>query len=151
MAKVRAVIYGMCALLFLSGCSVPIVGQAGITVEDGQVFGVVKMCRTDETVHSLELTPDPGEWFFIPRPTWDFDETSDARVDLGSINDFVDLIDDRDVMISPKTNGSIVGSVYFDEDTIVGLRDGEIVTQIDREVAIISESEFDDIAAAYCD
>jgi hypothetical protein len=136
--------------LALSGCSVGIVGETGLTVEDGRVIGLVRICD-DYTATELHLTPREGQFFLIPHPTWVFEATSDARIDLGSIEEFLGLIGGREMRLNATNSGGSAGVARFDDEAVLDLEEGEVITRGDRGAdVVLSDSEFEIRFAETC-
>jgi len=85
-ATVFSIVCGL--LLTVSGCSVPIAGVMGLSVEDDRVVATVRMCE-GATSDRLELRDSRIALFGLGRPTWQFDAMESGEVDLGDVEVFL--------------------------------------------------------------
>ena len=136
--------------LALSGCSVIQAGEAALTIDDGRVIGIVEMCPDTDTVDEVHLLPSEGQLFFLPRPSWSFDATTSARVDLGSIDEFLDRFDGREMKLEPSTGSSYVSPIYLTEDAVAELAPGDILVPDADDAVVVTVDEFDAAVAKTC-
>ena len=152
MKKTLVVSLAAVAVLALGGCSVIASGEAALTIDDGRVIAIVEMCEDADanTVDEVHLLPSDGQLFFLPRPSWSFDATTSARVDLGSVDEFVDHFDDRQMKLEPSTGSAYVGPVYLDEETVGALKTGELLVSSGDDAVILTAEEFEAAVAKTC-
>ncbi len=84
-----------------------------------------------------------GQFFLIPRPTWDFEATDHAEIDLDTVDSFIADIDlvDR-MMISDRASRGAGGFVHFWVDDVTSLKEDEVLAfdQELGEMAVMDEA-----------
>lgn len=134
-------------MLALSGCAA-ITGITGVTVRDGQVIALVRICG-DYTSDAVELwtSEDSDNLGF-----WDVDG-SIADIELGSIDSIVQMIGSDRVSLSGRASDGLAEEVQFKREDLQSLRAGNVLLRGGPTTAptTLELTAFDALVADKCD
>lgn len=133
--------------ILLSGCSV-FSGLTGITVRDGSVVALVRMCG-ETTSNAVGLWTVKGN---DRLELWETAAESTADVDLGGLATVLQLIGDRRVDVSAMASGGYTWDVTFDDQDLKDLPSGSVLINgsRDEQPEALTRSEFDDLVDDEC-
>jgi len=149
--RIATVGFAAIGVLSLAGCSEAVTGGTGLLVDNGRVHAVVQMCP-DTTASEVHLTKATGSNYFWEPTTWRFDSAEFATVDLGTLDEFLDLVGDRQMEISSNSTGGGGGWVKFDAASIRALADGEILSfsWTENDSKVLDTVGFENEALMFC-
>ena len=98
-------------LLTVSGCSVPISGVMGLSLDDERVVATVRMCEGVTTDYIWTRAPSSNP-FRGDGPTWRFSPIESGTVDLGPVSVFSELMEDSE-SIDLLTSASDAAGAYL--------------------------------------
>lgn len=150
--RLPAILVLVFATACLSGCTVPVVGVTGLTVQDGSVFALVKTCP-EVTADEVQMTPADGQFFLTPHPSWRFEATDEVRVELGSIEDFLGQVGDKEQGFQSTVSTGVGGYMRFIASDIESLGEGMILasTQTRSANVVVDGQGFEDLLRAVCE
>lgn len=133
---------GVLVVIALTGCSTMMWSVVGLRVDDDRLVATVLTCD-NVTSDQRELSRVGGQFFLIPRPTWGFEATDHAEIDLGTVDSFIADIDPVDrMMISDRASQGAGGFVHFWVDDVTSLKEDEVLAfdQELGEMAVMDEA-----------
>lgn len=133
----------------LTACSVPLTGLMGVRVSDGRVIADIAMCEphTASRIDMVREGDDPSD----EHPSWDFDSTGSAAIDLGSVDDFVDSMNDQTVELEAAVSEGWVVAPQFEPAEIESLGPDQIlVVNGGSHLAILTPDEYDEKVSDFC-
>ncbi len=139
----------------LAGCSVLTVGAIGVKVVDGDVIAIVTMCD-GYTSKELQLTRPGGDSIFVTRPTWRYEETEKDELNLGTIDEFTEMLGDQEKQLINIVGGNEYGGrVLLTAKTLTALEAGDVLSSDpgDRgtgEPYLVTQEQFDDEVSMRC-
>lgn len=96
----------------------------------------------------LREEDDPSD----EHPSWDFESTGSAAIDLGSVDDFVDSMDDQTVELESTASEGWVVAPQFEPVEIEGLGPDQIlVVNGGSHLAVLSPDEYDEKVSDFCE
>ena len=137
--------------LGLVGCSVSIAGVTGLTVSGGHVHALVRMCP-GTTADEVHMIPTAGQFVLIPHPSWQFDKTESASVDLGKTSEFLRLVGhDEQGFQSSSPNGA-GGYLRFKKSDVESLQPGQILASVSTSAdsTVVDADGFSALAKELC-
>jgi hypothetical protein len=135
----------------LTACSQLVTGATGLMTVDGHIVATIRTCD-GVTATGIDLQPFQGRSF--SGSSWKFDASKNEVVDLGTVDDFIKLLDDPRMTVNTSVSEGVGGWVHFTEDDIRDLDEGQIFTYLysedlagletgDRPYGALNQEEFD--------
>jgi hypothetical protein len=137
--------------LALSGCSQITVGVTGVTIAKGDVYAVVGMCP-NVTANEVHMIPPGGQFVLIPHPSWHFNSSESASIDLGTETHFLKLVGDKTQGLQTTASENAGGYLRFSSADIADLRSGQILvnTPTYDDVQTVDAKGFRTLVATLC-
>ena len=140
------------AALGLTGCSVPVLGVTGLTVQNGHVSAIVRTC-SDITASELHMEPADRQEGRSLMSSWAFDPSSSVRVDLGAKDEFLELVGDDVQALQADLSDGVGGYLRFAAWDIEYLSEGAILASTSSSAfyETVDAEGFEDLVAEVCD
>ena len=149
--RVLSIIGAIAAVACLTACSQLVTGATGLMKDNGHIVAIIRTC---DGVSATGIDLQPFQGLPFSGSSWKFDASKNEIVDLGTVDDFIKLLDDPRMTVDTSVSEGVGGWVHFTEDDIRDLDEGQIFTYLysedlagpktsERPYGALNQQEFD--------